>query len=179
MCISAIYSYLMATFLLIAPVDPGKSKIFQKEDKMEKTKSIETSIVIDANIETVWKVLIDFDDYKNWNPFIVNISGQPELHKKIRVTVNVNNKAQSFSPQIMVLENNVKLQWVGHLLFKGIFKGQHYFELYPINNGKTRFVHGENFSGILSRSILNKIKSDTEKGFESMNLALKQKVESL
>ncbi len=40
---------------------------------------ITTEILINAPIDIVWKTLTNFEDYKNWNPFIIDVSG--EIHK--------------------------------------------------------------------------------------------------
>jgi len=39
-------------------------------------KEIKTSIEISASPETIWKILTNFEDYENWNPFITKISGE-------------------------------------------------------------------------------------------------------
>lgn len=56
----------------------------------------------------------------------------------------------------------------------GIFTGRHSFRLVPHEGGKTRFVHGEEFNGILVPFF---DLSTTRKGFELMNEALKKRVE--
>ena len=42
-------------------------------------KSINTEITINASTEIVWKVLMDFENYSNWNPFVTRIEGEPEV----------------------------------------------------------------------------------------------------
>ncbi len=39
-------------------------------------KKIETEIIIDAPVTTVWQVLTDFERHPTWNPFIKAIAGQ-------------------------------------------------------------------------------------------------------
>jgi len=38
-------------------------------------KKIETEIIINTTPERVWEILIDFENYPNWNPFIRAIVG--------------------------------------------------------------------------------------------------------
>lgn len=45
-------------------------------------------------------------------------------------------------------------------------------------DGKTRFVHGEDFSGILVPLLWKNMESRTKEGFIEMNKALKTAVES-
>lgn len=46
---------------------------------------IETEIMINASVETVWKVLTDFDNHPTWNPFIQSISGEKAVGKNLTV----------------------------------------------------------------------------------------------
>jgi hypothetical protein len=59
---------------------------------------------------------------------------------------------------------------------KGIFDGEHYFMLIDLDNGQTRFIHGEKFGGILV-PFMEKTLGKTKKGFELMNQALKEQCE--
>ena len=39
-------------------------------------KEIKTEILIRATPEKVWAILTDFDNYRNWNPFIRSVTGE-------------------------------------------------------------------------------------------------------
>lgn len=77
-----------------------------------------------------------------------------------------------------------ELRWRGSLPIPGLFVGEHYFRVEPAPGSSgssgaqagTRFVHGERFSGLLLPLVGGMLK-DTEKGFVSMNEALKKTVE--
>ena len=58
----------------------------------------------------------------------------------------------------------------------GIFDGIHFFRLVDLGDGRTRFVHGEDFSGILVR-LVTPMFTDVARGFVYMNQALKRRVE--
>ena len=47
------------------------------------TKNISTEILINASKEKVWTILTDFDNYKSWNPFMINSSGQAIVGTKL------------------------------------------------------------------------------------------------
>ena len=66
------------------------------------------------------------------------------------------------------------LKWLGHLLFPGLFDGEHSFQLIDNGNGTTTFRQSEIFKGILV-GLLNL--ENTRKGFEAMNKKLKEMVE--
>ena len=143
-------------------------------------RKIETQIEINAPIENVWNVLMDHDEYPNWNPFIKKISGSTALGDKFSATIqNEGSKPMTFIPLVLVNQPNQEFRWKGKLFVKGLFDGEHYFILEKINATKTRFLHGEHFTGILKGLVLKMIEADTLKGFEAMNLALKLRIESI
>lgn len=136
---------------------------------------IKTKIEINAPAEKIWNKLMDFNDYRNWNPFILSIEGTPKIDNKLVV----NFEKMTFKPKVVSLLKNKEFKWLGKLLFKGIFDGEHYFKLVEIDNNKTLFIHSEKFSGILVPLLKKKLLNETKPGFESMNLALKKEVESI
>ena len=143
------------------------------------TKSIRTEIIINASKETVWSILTDLSSYSTWNPFIVSSKGELRPGKRLINTLNNNGKTIVFKPIVGKVIENQYYDWTGHLLFKGLFDGHHYFELEDAGNGQVKLVHGENFSGILSNYILNKIGEDTCNNFIRMNGAIKKRAESV
>jgi hypothetical protein len=52
------------------------------------------------------------------------------------------------------------------------------FEIEKINENQIKFVHKEKFRGILVWPLLKIIGKKTQKGFEDMNKALKERVEA-
>lgn len=139
---------------------------------------IESSIIINASEERVWQTLTDFKEYPKWNPFIRSIKGSLEKNGKLEVKIQPDGmKPQVFKPTIIELSTNKALRWIGHLFIKGLFDGEHYFILQPINGASTKLIHGENFKGLLSGLIMKKIGEQTLQGFKEMNLALKKQAE--
>lgn len=141
-------------------------------------RQINTNINISASPETVWKVLMDFDNYPQWNPFMISIEGEKVIGKKLTVKIKPpNGKEMTFKPEILIFESNKKLKWLGKAGLKGIFDGEHSFHLENQNDGSTKFIHGEKFSGILV-GLMGKTLAKTELGFKQMNEALKKECES-
>jgi hypothetical protein len=68
------------------------------------------------------------------------------------------------------------LEWWGHLGVRGIFDGRHRFELHP-ENGATRLVQRETFTGALVPLMARSLDRGTAAGFALMNAALKARVE--
>lgn len=141
-------------------------------------KTLETQITIDASPDQVWTVLMDFEQYHEWNPFLISVKGRAvvgtQLDNEIRMS---EKKTMSFQPEVLVAETQKEFRWIGKTFVKGLFDGEHYFKLEPNANGSTTLIHGENFTGLLTGPIMKMIEKDTRGGFLAMNEALKNRVE--
>lgn len=139
-------------------------------------KEIKTEIVIHSSPEKIWKILTDFENYPNWNPFITYINGNLEKGNKIVVNINpLNGSKMVFKPTILTKIENKKLVWQGKVLFRGLFGGTHKFELIDNKNGTTTFIQSEKFNGIFV-GLFNPQK--TQNGFNEMNKKLKELAEN-
>jgi hypothetical protein len=138
---------------------------------------LRTELEIDAPPERVWEVLADFPAYHEWNPFITRIAGELRPGAELRVTLSPPESDEAtFRPKVLVCEEPRELRWRGQLWVKGLFDGEHYFQCREAPEGRTRFVHGENFSGLLVRFAGQRL-THVARGFVYMNQALKERVE--
>jgi hypothetical protein len=137
---------------------------------------INTNIIINASAHKVWSILMDFEKYPEWNPFIVSIKGKAELGAKLTVVLRNGTSTSVFRPQVVSLLSEEAFAWKGALPL-GIFKGHHQFRIYPIGERQVRFAHREEFTGLLSGPIIRQIGKTTEEGFRAMNQALKERAE--
>jgi hypothetical protein len=138
---------------------------------------LETTITVDAPRERVWEILMNFSEYSDWNPFIVSIRGMQEIGARLSVVMRIDHKKMTLKPEIITLDEPVAFEWIGALLFKGLFSGKHMFYLKKSENNKTLLRHAEEFRGWLVPFLWPRIKDGTTKGFEAMNQALKQRAE--
>ena len=136
-------------------------------------KEISTSIQINATPEKVWQVLTDFESYPEWNPFIQSLKGDVRVGNRI----DVNLGGMAFKPLVLEFTLNQKFRWIGHLLIKGIFDGEHQFEIITNPDGSTQLIQSEKFRGLLI-PFVPKVLKDTKANFELMNQALKQRAEA-
>jgi hypothetical protein len=139
------------------------------------TIEINTEIIIHANIEKVWSIIIDFENYPNWNPFIKSINGVVKVGSTIIVKIKPpESKGMTFKPKVLTFDSNKELSWLGHLLFPGLFDGEHKFEVVDNGNGSTTFRQSEKFNGLLIPLFKNELRINTKNGFENMNNKLKE-----
>ncbi|MFQ5606297.1 MAG: SRPBCC family protein [bacterium] len=140
------------------------------------TKEIYTEINIDASPQEVWNHLTAFERYPDWNPFVTHISGEGKEGSKIRVAISPPGKnSMDFAPELVVVNQNEELRWLGRWLLPGLFDGEHYFKIEENSDGGVRFIHGEHFKGILALMLWSSIESETRQGFEAMNRGLKKR----
>ncbi len=137
---------------------------------------VNTEIIINSSKEKVWKILVDFKKYPEWNPFVREVIGTAKVSEKLKVYVKPENgRGMRFTATLIKVEMNKELRWVGHMLFPGLLDGEHIFIIKPIGKNKIRFIHSERFSGLLS--FLGGLNKLTREGLRAMNLALKSRAE--
>jgi hypothetical protein len=123
-------------------------------------------------------VLTDFESYPSWNPFIQSIAGRPDEGEKLEVRIAPpGGRAIRFRPTVLKAEAPRELRWLGHFVFRGIFDGEHIFQIEPSGDGGSRFVQRERFGGVLVPRF-GAMLGKTEQGFAAMNEALKQRAEA-
>lgn len=138
---------------------------------------IETVVDIAAPPVAVWRVLLDFASYPEWNPFVRRIEGEARVGARLRVTVQPpGRKPMTFRPTVRAAEPGRELRWLGRVLIPGLFDGEHAFVLESSEAG-CRLCHEERFTGVLAGAFPSML-ADTAKGFEAKNAALARRVES-
>lgn len=143
-------------------------------------RTIESDILIERHAEMVWNVLMDYSSYPDWSPTIKPLFAFPEVGKQVKVLLTQPNGFKiTMNPEILRKECSNELRWKGKLFFRGLFDGEHYFQLEKIDENTTKFIQGEKFSGLLVPFLKKMIDKDTLNGFELFNEALKSRVESL
>lgn len=143
-------------------------------------KSLHSDIEIAGTPEQVWKHLTDFDRFSDWNPFIRHAAGDVKQGSTIEAhLVLPNGTKMAAKPTLIKVESNRELRWLGHFLFKGLFDGEHYFQIEPLSDDRVRLRHGEHFRGLLAAPLIALIGQNTVAGFAAMNEALKAEVEKV
>ena len=137
-----------------------------------------TEIEINATPDQVWEALMDFDSYSEWNPFVQSASGNQVPGETLKIYIKPpKGMGMTIKPKVKKVEPGSEFRWKGKMLISGLFDGEHIFELRPTDNG-CHFTRREEFTGILVSPMLRLVGKKTQRGFNEMNAALKQRVES-
>jgi hypothetical protein len=140
-------------------------------------REIHTEIEIDATPERVWRVLTDLPSYAGWNPFVTRAAGELKEGARIEIFVQVPDyRGMRFKPRVLRVEPQRELRWLGTLPLPGLFNGEHIFRIEPAGDGRSRFLHGEKFTGLLI-PFMGGVLEKTRRGYEMMNAALKARAE--
>jgi hypothetical protein len=144
-------------------------------------KELRTEIEFEGTPEEVWEVLADLPAYAEWNPFITKVQGELRRGAKLEVHMEPEGeRAMTFRPTVMVSEPARELRWLGHLLVRRIFDGEHRWQIEETGPGRVRFTQSERFGGILVPLLWKRLRDGgTAKGFRAMNEALARRVAGL
>jgi hypothetical protein len=137
-----------------------------------------SEIEIRSSSGRIWEILTDFSWYPEWNPFIRSIRGDLVPGGHITVQLRPPNSAgMTIRPVLLRVDQPRELRWRGHLFLRGLFDGEHIFEIRPLGNQSSLFIQREIFSGLLLPLFEGMLKGGTARGFAEMNVALKERAE--
>lgn len=139
---------------------------------------IETHIDIAAPIAEAWAVLTAFGRYREWNPLIREIAGTVEVGAPIRVRLSRPGGwgSMTIRPVVTVI-SKYELCWLGKVVSPRIFAGRHSFRLVEQDDRATRFIHAEDYHGILAPAVTGVFGRPIAASFRAMNRAFRSRVE--
>jgi hypothetical protein len=141
-------------------------------------KELYSEIEIQASAERVWQLLTDFARFPEWNPFMRRASGEVKAGARLEVYMQPSGASgTTFKPTVLNAEPNRELRWLGRLIIPGLFDGEHILTIEPLDTNRVRFVQREIFKGLLVPLFARRLDTDTRRGFEEMNRALKARAE--
>jgi hypothetical protein len=135
--------------------------------------SISTTVEIDAPPARVWSVLVDLPTYRDWNPFVVEASGNVAVGETLTLRMALPGRSPlTIEPVLVAVDPERELRWKGKLGIPGLFDGEHAFELKALENGRTRLDHWERFGGLLLPIARGLVYDATLQAFHALNAAL-------
>lgn len=128
-----------------------------------------------APTDRIWQILIDFESYGEWNPFIYKISGKASVGEKLHIWLRTpGGKERTYEPKVVKVDEGRELRWRGKSFF---LEGEHVFLIESNGPAITRFVQKETFKGPLTRFLGPGVDEDIATAFDQMNQALKRRSE--
>jgi len=77
-----------------------------------------------------------------------------------------------FKPRVLLATAHHVLTWRGTTLFPGMFDGEHTFIIESLNDGSSRLLQREKFTGVLTYLMKRRFWQQVETAFNNMNDAL-------
>lgn len=130
----------------------------------DRTHSI--SKVINTDIKTLFKVVSDFNNYKNWNTVIPDAKGELVVGTELQLAMNINGKTKPFNPKVLSVVPNKSFLLSKTLFSRNILELTHLFEFKPLTDYKTEIIQTWKGQGILTTMLWEKIKN----GFSSFEV---------
>ena len=136
-------------------------------------------IDINAPQSVVWDALIRKDQWRYWNTFLYDCEPGLPMARGSEIYLSMQrlegDEETEFQPLITMMRPPTMLRWTATI--PGL-RSEHIFELRETVPGRTRYLHRETFSGILSKVFLPFIRQDERQGLRRMAQQLKMHVEN-
>lgn len=143
----------------------------------------EVELQVNAPPEYVWRVLIDFEHYGEWNPFVTKIEGEAKIGSQITLHVKLDPRLDSIrlsKEMIISLKENQHLSYDTHFLSSSLFNAVRWQTIHPSTNGLSSTYHSQQkITGLAAWPISRTFGDRIAEGFQASSLALKKRAEAL
>ncbi|XHX77329.1 MAG: SRPBCC domain-containing protein [Stenomitos frigidus ULC029] len=141
--------------------------------------SLYAEIEINASRRRVWQALLRKEQWLYWNTFLYDCDPKRSIEQGRELSLSLrrapDDEETEFQPRIMLVQPEVCLKWVSSI--PG-FVNENVFQLQETGRDRTKYIHQENFSGLLTQVFYPFIRQDEQQGIRRMARELKRYVES-
>lgn len=135
-------------------------------------------IEINAPKSAVWRALVQKEYWLKWNTFLYDRNPDLPFAEGRMVQLSLRRLREEteteFEPRILRVQPEVCLRWVSTA--PG-FRSEHVFELQEVGRSRTKYIHCENLSGVVTRFFLPFLRKDEQQGLRRMARELKYYLE--
>ncbi|MCP5077330.1 MAG: SRPBCC domain-containing protein [Psychromonas sp.] len=136
------------------------------------------SVIISCSPIQVWEVLTQFEQYVNWNPFIVNINGSVQQGEDLLMTMKLGRRTVDTKVTVTEVKPFLVLEWEGSIfssaLLKRLFSVRRTFSIEQIADQQVRFKNQEVFIGLIGNVIAFLLQKHISKRYGQYNHAIKK-----
>ena len=141
--------------------------------------SLYAEIEINASRRRVWQALWRKEQWLYWNTFLYDCDPKQTFEQGRFVSLSLRripgDEETEFQPRITLVQPEVCLKWVTSI--PG-FVNEHVFQLQETGRDRTKYIHQENFSGLLVPIALPFLRQDEQQGIRRMARELKRYAEA-
>jgi uncharacterized membrane protein len=147
---------ILAIMLLYAGVSYGQ-KMNIEVDSKAKAYAID-SIEINAPLEKVYSLISNINSWPNWFEGVTEVKINGDIHEGTDFIWKA--KGYKIKSKIHTIKTNSAIGWTGKMWW---IKAVHNWRFLNNQNGKTKVIVQENFSGFCSSFMRNSLKDDMKK----------------
>lgn len=134
-----------------------------------------TEIELDAPIDIVWGVLADIESWPSWTRIFGFKFGKLKTGGRAVLMARVGPGVAALPIRFDVVDRERELRWHGGI--PGVVHGSHYLKLEDAGNGRTRLIHGEDFSGLVINATWGAIGKQLPGAYKAFNRDLARRVD--
>ena len=140
-------------------------------------KRYKASVVIDADLQEIWDVLVNQNEYHAWNPFTPKIETDWKIGSKVRLTVRMKPGKSPILQTEYLTKLNPPNELAWGMDWGGFLKAERIQRLTSLPDGKIQYFTEDCISGILCPIVDLIYGKYIQLGFESVASSLKNYAE--
>lgn len=137
-------------------------------------RTVTTTTLVEAPREDVWRILLDLDDYPDWNPYM-RVTGTPTLGGSLAVRLDPAGNVRDLDATVTVLKPPRKLRWQSRVLVPGVLDVEYEVIVAPVTSQLTEVVQRAREEGV---AVPVTSAGPSTRGLEQMAAALARRAES-
>lgn len=137
------------------------------------------AIIINAPAELVWQVLVDFENYGEWNEFCPGIKGELKMGEPLEMRVDLGSGLQTQVERISCIEPPWKIAWAMENRPEDPVHAERIQELTPIDAASCSYISIDHFGGEMCVPMIEAMGQAVEDGFNLCARNLKARAEAL
>ena len=135
-------------------------------------------VTIEAPVETVWRVLTDFDRYGEWNPFTPSVKAELEIGARVDMRVAMGGYRLRQTEIICALEPPTLLAWRTIMGARWLLQAVREQRLEVLSDETCRYTTSDEFKGVLMPLVILLTGGFVRRGFNAVAVALKRRAEA-
>lgn len=134
-------------------------------------------VTVEAPAETVWRVLIDFDRYGEWNPFTPSVQAALRIGGRVDMLVAMGRFRLAQTETICALEPPTLLAWRTTIGARWLLQAVREQRLEVLDEARCRYTTSDEFKGVLMPFVILFAGGFVRRGFNDVAKALKRRAE--
>lgn len=123
------------------------------------SKKYSISKVINTYHKILFKIVTDFERYREWNTIITDAKGKLIEGNQLQLNMKINGTIKRFTPIVTFKTMNRNFKLSKTIISKRIAELTNTFEFIPLNDNRTKFIQTWTGCGILMKIIWPQVKT--------------------